>query len=147
MADEPDPNAFALSLPWAQDLRLDNNGSLIFVSGPEKIREEIIRFFFTGALGVNSAGEYQAPEYLMHPDYGLGAGRLVGDKPTPEVAAKLKRLVRNAVKVSEGVDITKEPEIELFVAPGGTIWIKAQVFLLDNTTLQLNFPFDGKNSV
>lgn len=136
---EPDPNPVALSLPWGGDLQLTNNGSIAWCSGIEKVRQRIIRRFFTGPEQNQRGVGYIGPDYLFHPDYGQGAIRMVGQPMSDAVAAQLQTKARNAVLVDQGVDTSKAPKVDLYATPSGEVWIKIEVHLIDGTREYLNF--------
>lgn len=145
MGTAPDPNPVCLSLPYGGDLQLTPNGSLVFVSGVERIRQRIIRRFFTcpeeNLIGVG----YIPADYIFDPNYGIGAVRLVGEPTSTDEALKLKQKVKKAVLVDEGVDTNQDPLITLFAAPNGEIWASVTVYLLDGTQTNLIFPSGNKS--
>ena len=135
----PDPNPVNLSLPWNGDLELTSNGSLVFVSGVERVEQRIIRRFFTCPSETLDDGTFVLADYLFDQSYGLGAARLVGEKISNKLAGQLTQKIRASVMVDEGVDTTKEPEINLFAAPTGEVFAKVKVYLLDSTPTNFNF--------
>lgn len=140
MANNPDPNPVALSLPWGGDLQLTNNGSIAFVSGVARIQQRIIRRFFTCPAETLSDGTYVPADDIFAPDYGLGASRLVGEPIDNALAAALTQRLKNAVLIDEGVDTTQDPTITLYASPDGTVWASVTVYLLDSTQTSFNFP-------
>ena len=139
MASGPDPNPINLSLPWAGDLQLTNNGSLAFVSGIERVRQRIVRRYFTCPAEVLAGGIFVASDYMFDPNYGLGATRLVGQQISPEKAALVTTKIKNAVLIDEGVDTTNDPLIKLYAALDGTIYANVTVYLPYSQQLVLNF--------
>src|SRR5215469_15934874 len=107
MSNQPDPNPIALSLPWGGDLQLTNNGSVRFVSGIEKIRQRIIRRYFTCPEERLADGQYIPADYIFAPNYGIGATRLVGELIDDTLAAALTQKIKAAVLIDEGVDTTQ----------------------------------------
>lgn len=140
MANTPDPNPVSLSLPWAGDLILTNNGSVTFCSGVEKLRQRIIRRFFTVPEENIQGVGYVPPDYIFDANYGIGAKRLVGQKTNNALAAVLKSKINAAVLVDEGVDTTQLPVVKLFASSSGQIWASVEVALLDATRVYINFP-------
>jgi len=145
MASQPDPNPVNLSLPWGNDLVLTSNGSLQFVSGVERVKQRIIRRFFTCPSETLDDGSFVLADYLFDLSYGIGAARLVGEKISNKLAGQLQQKIRAAVLVDEGVDTTQTPQVQLFAAPSGEVWEEVQVFLLDGTPTSFNFQV-GKNN-
>jgi hypothetical protein len=140
MANTPDPNPVALSLPWGEDLQLTNNGSLVFVSGVEKVEQRIIRRFFTCPAETLADGTYVPADLIFDPNYGIGASRLVGEPIDDSLASVLQQKIMNAVLIDESVDSTQDPTVQLFAAQNGTVWANVTVYLLDGTQTSFNFP-------
>jgi hypothetical protein len=144
MSNQTDPNLLALSLPWGADFQLTNNGSLVFVSGIEKIRQRIIRRFFTAPAETLADGTYVPADYIFAPDYGIGANRLIGEPIDDNLAAILTKKIKAATLVDEGVDTTQNPTITLYAAQSGAVWASVTVYLLDGT--QTSFSFAARPS-
>lgn len=139
MANNPDPNPIALFLPWGGDFQLTNNGSLAMVSGVEKVRQRIIRRFFTCPAETLANGAYVPADYIFDPNYGLGATRMVGEPIATTLAATLTQKLKNAILIDEGVDTTQDPAISLYAAPNGEIWADVTVYLADSSPTSWNF--------
>lgn len=137
---QPDPNPVELSLPWGKDLELTPDGDLFFVSGVEKVRQRIIRRFFTCSERTLADGDYVGPDYLFDKDYGIGATRLVGEPISAALAQALEARIKDAVLVDESVNSNQDPEVKLYAAPNGQVWVSVKVVLTDGTTDYLNFP-------
>lgn len=140
MAAQPDPNPVCVSLPWGDDFELTTNGSIAFVNGVERVRQRIIRRYFTCPAETLADGSFVTADYLFDQAYGLGAARLVGEPIGDQLAGKLLQKIRAAVLIDEGVDTAKDPVIQLFAAPTGQVWASVKVFLLDGQPTTFNFP-------
>jgi hypothetical protein len=140
MADLPDPNPIIASMPWGGDFILTDNGSIEFVSGVEKFRQRVIRRFFTNPAERLADGTYIPADYIFDTEYGLGATRLIGEPQSDEIASQFRQKVRAAVLIDQSVNSTREPEIQLFAAPSGEVWVRVKAFLLNASEVVISFP-------
>lgn len=107
---------------WGSDLVLTPNGSIQTASGWDRVRQRIVRSLITNSAQVLPDGTTTEPDYIYHPDYGIGAGSMVGQNPTASFQADLVSRINQAVLNDVSVDPGAMPVV-IFRAPTPGTWI------------------------
>lgn len=98
-------NLVDLDQVWGQDILTSNTGDLHTVSDATRSQQRVIRRLLTNPLDANGP-----PDYAMHPDYGAGLARYVGQNVD---LAKMLALIRGQMLLEDSVAKTPQPQITL----------------------------------
>lgn len=112
-----------LYLEWGGDLKLSTNGGLELANGWDEVRQRIFRRILTNPAFTLADGTPIAADYIFHPDYGLGAGRLIGEPISDDWSLRLKHIITEGVTIDQGVDASEPPVIDIRRYPGGVVWV------------------------
>lgn len=100
------PSQTDLYLEWNSDFVLTPGGSLQLASGWDVCRQRIVRNLITNSAQTLPDGTMTAPDYIWHPDYGLGLGTMVGqnisDQEQQDIVAKTTKAVQSDVSTLPG---------------------------------------------
>jgi hypothetical protein len=96
---------------WNSDFVLTPNGDIQAATGWDECRQRIVRSLITNSAQILPDGTTTAPDYVFHPSYGLGCGRLVGQNPTEQYRADLLARVNAAVLADVSVDKGAVPQV------------------------------------
>lgn len=114
---------------WNNDFILTPSGDIQTAVGWDEVRQRIIRRLITNSAQVLPDGTTTAPDYVFHPLYGIGAGSLVGQNPTPAYIADLTGRINSAVMSDDAVDPGHVPTV-VFSQPALNTWlVQIRVFL------------------
>lgn len=127
-----------LSLPWGGDLELTDNGSLRFISGIEEMQQRIIRAYFTSPEQTLADGTFVAADYIFAPDYGIGAGQLIGQPNSQNLQDVMVTKIKNAILSDPNVDTTKDPIIQLY-SYKDQIWANVTAYVLNGSPTTFAF--------
>lgn len=100
-----------LSLEWGQDLALTPQGTLLFVSGWDRVRQRIIRRILTNPSQALPDGSSTPADYLFDATYGVGGGALVSQNPTRAWENALRQRVTQGVLSDAAVNSGFLPQI------------------------------------
>ena len=67
-----------LWLEMGGDFQLNNTGGLAWAFGWDVIRQNFERYIFTKPATNTVSGQPQAPDWIFSPNFGLGAGTMIG---------------------------------------------------------------------
>lgn len=87
----------SIYLEFGQDFIINPNGGLQTAVGWDEVRQYIERFLLTNSQTLEPSGVYVLPDYIFHPNYGLGVLALVGELILPTEIANLESLCLQAV--------------------------------------------------
>lgn len=107
---------------WNNDLQITPSGGLVTASGWDRVRQRIIRHLITNSSSRLPDGTFTAPDYIFHKEFGIGAGSLVGQNPTPAFQADLIARINQAVLSDVAVDPGALPTV-IFKNPQPGTWI------------------------
>lgn len=124
------------SLPWGDDLAISPSGGLLLVDGDVLTRERVIRRLCSNPLTVLDDGTVLDPDYLLHPTFGAGLGRVVGSSISLSARTDLDAIetaIRNTLRAEPTVSQEQPPNITLIVVHGG---VRAVIAYTSATTGQ-----------
>lgn len=104
-----------LSHLWGQDVVTSPTGDLGVVNQATRSQQRVLRRLLTNPLDANGP-----PDYAMHPDYGAGLARYVGQAIDP---AKLRTLIRGQMLMEDSVARNPQPQITVTTPDPATISI------------------------
>lgn len=116
---------------WNGDFILTPNGDIQTAVGWDEVRQRIVRRLITNSAQVLPDGTTTAPDYVFHPTYGIGAGALVGQNPTPAYISGLIARINAAVLADDAVDPGTTPTI-VFSQPTTNVWLVQVAVQLTN---------------
>lgn len=119
---------------WNSDLLVTPNGGLQSAVGWDRIRQRIVRNLVTNAATALPDGSSTPADYIWHPDFGIGAGSLVGQVPTQAFQANLVSRINQAVLHDVAVDPGSVPTVVFQQLEPGTWVVYISVFLRNGTT-------------
>jgi hypothetical protein len=118
---------------WNGDLILTPWGSIQTATGWDRVRQRIIRNLITVSANTLPDGTTTSPDYVFHPTFGIGAGKLVGQNPTQQYRQDVVSRINQAVRADVAVDPGSVPTV-LFQQPQPNIWlVQVSVKLRDGT--------------
>ena len=88
---------------WGQDIVTSPTGDLGVVSAGTRSQQRVIRRLLTNPLDANGP-----PDYPLHPTYGAGLARYVGQAVD---AGKLRALIRGQMLLEDSAARNPEPQI------------------------------------
>lgn len=88
---------------WSEDILTSPTGDLGVVSDATRSQQRVLRRLLTNPLDANGP-----PDYVMHPDYGAGLARYVGQAVDP---GKLRALIRGQMLREDSVARNPQPQI------------------------------------
>lgn len=118
---------------WNNDLVLTPWGSIQTAVGWDNVRQRIIRSLITSAAQKLPDGSTTPPDYVFHPTYGIGAGKLVGQNPTQQYKQDLTGRINQAVLQDVSVDPGSVPAVKFTQPQPGTWLVAISVTLRDQT--------------
>ena len=130
MSDTVGPDIYC---EWNQDLLLTTNGSIQTAIGWDRVRQRIIRNLITVSAGKLPDGTLTAPGYIWHTDFGLSAGKLIGQSPTRAWQHDFIGRVNQAVIADSAVDPGALPSVTFENPQPGTWLVFIVVTLRDRT--------------
>lgn len=98
---------------WGQDVLTSPTGDLSAVNSATRSQQRVIRRLLTNPLDANGP-----PDYALHPTYGAGLSRYVGQAVD---AAKLRALIRGQMLKEDSVARNPEPQITVTKPDPSTI--------------------------
>lgn len=104
---------FDLNQVWSQDVVPSPTGDLGIVSGATRSQQRVLRRLLTNPLDANGP-----PDYALHPTYGAGLPRYVGQNVDP---AKLRALIRGQMLLEDSVARNPAPQITVTTPDPSTI--------------------------
>ncbi len=119
---------------WNNDLILTPSGDIQTATGWDEVRQRIIRSLITSAAQTLPDGSTTPPDYIYHPSYGIGAGKLVGQNPTPAYQAALIGRITQACQQDVAVDPGSVPTVIFHSPQPGTWEVFISVKLRNQTT-------------
>ena len=120
-------------LEWGGDLVLNQYGSVQMATGWDEVRQRITRRLLTIPRLKLQSGLEVPPEYIFHPNYGIGLGRRIGEPASQQFKQRVERAVREAVLIDQGVDVTRPPGISINIRPDHIVELDIVVYLKDKT--------------
>jgi hypothetical protein len=122
---------------WNSDLIVTPWGGVQSATGWDNVRQRIVRSLITNSAQVLPDGATTEPDYVYHPSYGIGAGSLVGQNPTPAYQMSLIARINQAVLQDVAVDPGSLPTVIFRNPQPGTWVVYISVKLRDQTTGRL----------
>jgi hypothetical protein len=98
---------------WGNDAVTSPTGDLGTVTDATRSQQRVIRRLLTNPLDANGP-----PDYPLHPDYGAGLARYVGQAVDP---AKLRALIRGQMLLEDSVAKNPQPQVTVMVINPTTI--------------------------
>lgn len=132
------PNNAAIYLELGEDLVVSPSGGILMASGWDQIRQRIMRRLFTNPELKLADGEIIPADYIFDKDYGIGINQLIDEPITSTFLSNLTRRIKQGVMVDEGVDASKDPAIDYFVA-NQSVYVQITVTLTTGLQGQLVF--------
>jgi hypothetical protein len=129
-------------LELGSDFVINSNGGLETGFGWDIIRQNFERFLFTQPASTDFRGNPIPADWIFHPDFGLGAGSLLGENYNQATLNKLEQLVyQGALSASTGNSST--PPVVTVTSPNSQT-VTATVVITptgqQQQTLQVNLP-------
>ena len=119
---------------WNDDLILTAKGDIQTASGWDRVRQRIVRSLITNSAQTLPDGSTTVSDYVFHPDYGLGAGSLIGQVPSQQWRADFISRVNRAVLQDISVNPGSVPVVKFSNPTPGTWIVYIAVQLSNNTT-------------
>jgi len=116
-----------LFLEWNDDLKVTPSGSLQLAIGWDEVRQRIIRRVITSAAQEIPDGTLTLPDYIFHPDYGIGLGKLVGQNFNDELLRRLEGKITQGILLDSAVETSQPPSITFYRTTPDTLLINASV--------------------
>jgi hypothetical protein len=131
-----------LYLELGNDFVITNNGDLQLASGWDLIRQNFERFVFTQPQSTDFRGNPVPADWIFEPNFGLGAGSLLGENYNQNTLNKLQQSVyQGALTASTGNSNT--PPVVTVTSPNSQE-VVANVVITpsggQSQTLQVNLP-------
>lgn len=104
---------FDISHLWGNDVVTSPTGDLGIVSDATRSQQRVIRRLLTNPLDANGP-----PDYALHPTYGAGLARYVGQAIDP---AKIRALIRGQMLLEDSVAPNPAPQITVTTPDPSTI--------------------------
>ncbi len=124
--------AYAVSLDWGGDWILDPvSGKLTLSTGFEMMRQFILRRLLTNPKKNPVSQVVTIPDYLFHPEYGLGIGTYVGERVTQKFMTDLSQSIIEGIRSEPGVLTSPPPQVQITSSPSGLV----QIFAVFYSTL------------
>lgn len=100
---------------WGADALTGPTGDLGIATDVTRSQQRVLRRLLTNPLDANGP-----PDYALHPDYGSGLPRYVGQAVDP---AKLRALIRGQMLMEDSVSRNPQPQITVTIPDPTTISI------------------------
>jgi hypothetical protein len=97
----------------SQDILTSNTGDMHTVTGATRSQQRVLRRLLTNPLDTNGP-----PDYPLHPTYGAGLARYVGQNVDP---VKLRALIRGQMLLDDSVARKPQPQITVTIPDPTTI--------------------------
>ena len=120
-----------LYLEWNGDIIITPNGSLLLANGWDLVRQRILRNLITNSAQVLPDNSTTPPDYVFHPNFGIGVGAMVGQNPNKDYQQRLISKINRAVLSDSAVDPTNPPTVK-FSSPSPGTWVVNITVVLSN---------------
>lgn len=132
-----------LFLELSSDFVINSNGGLQLATGSwDVIRQNFERFLFTQPTSTDFRGNPIPADWIFHPNFGLGAGSLIGENYNQATLNKLQQTVfQGALSASTGN--SNVPPVVTVTSPNSQEVVATVVITPNNgaqQTLQVNLP-------
>jgi hypothetical protein len=117
-----------LFLEWNSDFQVTPSGSLQLAVGWDEVRQRIIRRVVTNPAQQLPDGTTTTPDYVFHPDYGIGLGAMVDQDVNDDFLRKVEGKITRGILQDASVTATSTPPSIQFYRPSpDTLWAVASV--------------------
>lgn len=125
-----------LSQLWGADIVTSPTGDLGIATDATRSQQRVIRRLLTNPLDANGP-----PDYAMHPDYGAGLARYVGQNVD---LAKMRTLIRGQMLLEDSVAKNPQPQITLTQPDPATLSVYIRYTIASSgAPATLNFKVNG----
>lgn len=126
-----------ISLPWGQDIDIDDTGDIVAVDGVDELVQRVIRRFLTNSY--LPPAPYQAalpPDYIFDNTYGGNVRRYVDRRLPTGVLQKIQTNLLNCMQQEAEVSTTTPPSVTAWFA-SGTVYVQATATLANGQILSV----------
>lgn len=116
------------------DILTDQHGGIVAATGWDEARQFIERVLLNNPQETLPSGKFVPPDYIWHPEFGLGLKKFLGERMIPDILASMRIKCIQSVLTSVAVAQTPPPIVVIEPNPvQRSMLIYIDVFLKNQT--------------